>query len=188
MSVDIKIQQPVGLILIEPRRFGDKRGYFMETWSRRGLSQAGIDIDFVQDNQSWSRQAGTLRGLHFQAPPHAQDKLVRCTRGKIFDVAVDIRRGSLTYGQWQGVELSPENGNQLFIPKGFLHGFLTLEDGTEVQYKCSDYYTPECDGAVHWDSLGIDWPLHGAPILSEKDAGAGPFSVFQSPFVWDEEK
>jgi len=186
--MNITLQPPAGLILIEPRRFGDERGFFTETWSRRELSKAGLDVDFVQDNQSWSRQAGTLRGLHFQAAPHAQDKLVRCTRGKIFDVAVDIRRGSPTYGQWQGVELSPENGNQLFIPKGFLHGFLTLEDGTEVQYKCSDYYAPECDGAVRWDSLGIDWPLTVAPILSEKDAGAGPFRLFQSPFVWDEEK
>jgi dTDP-4-dehydrorhamnose 3,5-epimerase len=163
----------------------DPRGYFTETWSRRDMSKAGIDVDFMQDNESWSRQAGTLRGLHFQAPPHAQDKLVRCTRGKIFDVAVDIRRGSPHYGQWHGVELSPETGTQLFIPKGFLHGFLTLEDDTEVQYKCSDTYAPECDGAVRWDSLGIAWPLNGAPILSQKDADAVPFSAFQSPFVWN---
>ena len=184
--MNITLQQPIGLILLEPRRFEDERGVFMETWSRRELFKAGIAIDFVQDNQSWSRQAGTLRGLHFQAPPHAQDKLIRCTRGKIFDVAVDIRRGSPAYGKWQGVELSPENGRQLLVPKGFLHGFLTLEDGTEVQYKCSDYYAPECDGAVRWDSLAIDWPLGGAPILSEKDAAAVPFSEFQSPFVWNE--
>jgi dTDP-4-dehydrorhamnose 3,5-epimerase len=173
-----------GLLCLSPQKFVDERGYFFETWNRRELSKAGIDVDFVQDNQSWSRQAGTLRGLHFQAPPHAQDKLIRCIRGKIFDVAVDIRRGSPAYGQWHGVELSPGNATQLFIPKGFLHGFLTLEADTEVQYKCSDYYTPECDGAVRWDSLGIDWPLAGAPVLSQKDVRAVPFSAFQSPFVW----
>jgi dTDP-4-dehydrorhamnose 3,5-epimerase len=187
MSANIKLQQPIGLVLIEQHSFGDQCGVFMETWSQRELSKAGIDVDFVQDNQSWSREAGTLRGLHFQAPPYAQDKLVRCALGKIIDVAVDIRRGSPTYGQWQEVELSPENCNQLVMPKGFLHRFLTLDGGAEVQYNCSDFYAPECDGAVLWESLGIDWPIFCAPILSVKDAGAGPFSVFQSPFFWDEE-
>jgi len=134
-----------------------------------------------------SAMAGTLRGLHFQAPPHAQDKLVRCTRGAIFDVAVDVRLGSPTYGQWLGLELTPQNGRQLLIPKGFLHGFLTLKPDTEVQYKCSDYYAPDFDGSVRWDSLGIDWPICGAPILSAKDAKAIPFAKFQSPFAYGED-
>lgn len=171
-----------GVILLTPRRFGDTRGWFMETWSRRDLAENDVDIDFVQDNHSFSAQEGTLRGLHYQAPPHAQDKLVRCTRGAIYDVAVDIRRGSVSYGQWVGVELSSENGRELLIPKGFLHGFVTLGPDTEVQYKCSDYYAPECDGAVRWDSVGIDWPTSSAPLLSVKDAAALDFAAFQSPF------
>lgn len=171
------------LQIIAPRRHSDPRGWFEETWNRRTFSERGIVVDFLQDNQSLSLQRGTLRGLHFQAPPRAQDKLVRCTRGSIYDVAVDIRRGSATYGQWMGIELSRENGCQLFIPKGFLHGFLTLAPGTEVQYKCSDYYAPECDGAVRWDSLTIDWPLKCEPLLSSKDAQAVSFSDFTSPFV-----
>ncbi|RST86287.1 dTDP-4-dehydrorhamnose 3,5-epimerase [Aquibium carbonis] len=175
---------PVGLVVLEPRRFSDERGYFEETWNRRHFDDAGIGVDFVQDNASMSIQSGTLRGLHFQAPPHAQDKLVRCTRGAIFDVAVDIRRGSPTYGRWSGIELTPENGRQFFIPKGFLHGFVTLLPRSEVQYKCSDYYAPACDGSVRWDSLDIDWPLEGAPVLSAKDADAPAFAGFQSPFVF----
>jgi dTDP-4-dehydrorhamnose 3,5-epimerase len=175
-----------GPLIVECSRFVDDRGYFEESWSRRTFAQAGLDSEFVQDNHSMSRQVGTVRGLHFQAPPHAQDKLVRCTRGAIFDVAVDIRRGSATYGRWVGVELTPENGRQLFVPKGFLHGFVTLQLDTEVQYKCSDYYAPECDGSVLWDSLDIEWPLKGAPTLSAKDAAAIAFSDFQSPFVHGE--
>ena len=168
--------------ILTPRRFGDARGFFAETWNRRALAEAGIDADFVQDNHSLSAAAGTLRGLHFQAPPHAQGKLVRCGRGRLFDVAVDARRGSPTYGRWAGVELSAENGRQVWIPPGFLHGFLTLEDDTEVVYKCTDYYAPAADGAVRWDSCGIDWPLSGTPILSDKDAAAPPFAEFESPF------
>lgn len=170
------------VVLVQPKRFGDARGYFEETWNMRDLAQGGIDAGFVQDNHSLSEQKGTLRGLHYQAPPHAQDKLVRCTRGSIFDIAVDVRAGSPTYGQWVGVTLSAENGHQLFIPKGFLHGFVTLEPACEVQYKCSDYYAPDCDGSVRWDSLGIDWPLSGDPILSAKDAAAPVFADFTSPF------
>lgn len=183
MQIDAAAPNVTGLMIIKPSRFGDHRGYFQETWARDPFIKAGISVDFVQDNHSTSTQVGTLRGLHFQAPPHAQDKLVRCTRGAIYDVAVDIRRGSSSYGRWHGVELTPQNGLQLFIPKGFLHGFLTLQPETEVQYKCSDYYAPACDGSVRWDSLGIDWPLSGTrPVLSEKDAGAIPFVEFQSPF------
>lgn len=170
------------VILVQPKRLGDARGYFEETWNMRDLAQGGIEAVFVQDNHSLSEQKGTLRGLHFQAPPHAQDKLVRCTRGSIFDVAVDVRSGSPTFGRWIGATLSAGNGHQLFIPKGFLHGFVTLEAATEVQYKCSDYYAPDCDGAVRWDSVGIDWPLAGEPVLSAKDAAAPAFADFVSPF------
>ncbi len=151
------------------------------------MIEAGLDIDWVQDNHSLSAQTGTLRGLHFQAPPHAQDKLVRCGRGALFDVAVDIRKGSPTYGQWFGTELSFENGKQILVPKGFLHGFVTLTDDTEVVYKCSDTYAPDCDGGVHWDSCGVDWGLKGrTPILSDKDAKAVRFDDFDSPFEYKE--
>jgi dTDP-4-dehydrorhamnose 3,5-epimerase len=132
-----------GLLILTPARFGDARGFFSETWNRERLAQNGIDIDFVQDNHSLSATVGTVRGLHFQAPPHAQAKLVRCGRGVLFDVAVDIRKGSPTYGQWFGVELSFENGKQLLIPAGFAHGFATRAPETEIIYKCSDYYAPE---------------------------------------------
>jgi dTDP-4-dehydrorhamnose 3,5-epimerase len=172
-----------GVVILTPARFGDARGFFSETWNRRRLAEAGIDIDFVQDNHSVSAKAGTLRGLHFQSPPHAQAKLVRCGRGALYDVAVDIRRGSATYGQWVGVELSAENGRQLLIPAGFLHGFVTRADDTEIVYKCSDYYAPDCDGAVAWNSVGIDWGLTGDPVLSAKDAAAPALADFVTPFV-----
>ena len=175
------------VLLLTPRRFGDDRGYFSEVWNRQTLRQHGIDVDFVQDNHSLSRPVGTVRGLHFQSPPHAQDKLVRCGAGVIFDVAVDVRRGSPTYGQWVGVELSAENGRQLFIPKGFLHGFVTRTPNAELLYKCSDVYAPACDGAVRFDDpdLGIDWGIDPATaVLSDKDARAQSFAAFQSPFTF----
>lgn len=174
-----------GVKLLTPARFGDARGFFSESYSRRVLAGHGITLDFVQDNHSMSAQAGTVRGLHFQAPPHAQDKLVRCGRGRLFDVAVDVRRGSPTYGQWFGAELSFENGKQLLVPAGFLHGFVTREPDTEIVYKCSDYYAPECDGAVHWDSCGIDWGFEGDPVISAKDAAAVRLADFDSPFVYE---
>lgn len=176
-----------GVLLITPRRFGDARGFFSESWNRARLAEHGVEIDFVQDNHSLSREAGTIRGLHFQSPPHAQDKLVRCGRGALFDVAVDIRKGSPTYGQWVGCELSFENGRQLLVPRGFLHGFVTRAPDTEIIYKCSDYYAPECDGAVRWDcpEIGIDWGLEGAPVLSDKDAAAPTLAEFDSPFTWE---
>lgn len=174
-----------GVVLLTPLRFGDDRGFFSESWSRRRMADLGFDIDWVQDNHSLSAAVGTVRGLHFQAPPHAQSKLVRCGRGALYDVAVDIRRGSPTYGKWVAAELSFENGKQLLIPEGFLHGFVTRAPDTEVIYKCSDYYSPEADGAVHWGSLGIDWALGDTqPILSEKDAMAPALADFDSPFVW----
>jgi dTDP-4-dehydrorhamnose 3,5-epimerase len=175
----------LGVKLIAPAVFRDARGSFSETWNRKRLADAGIDLDFVQDNHSVSVAPGTIRGLHFQAPPHAQDKLVRCVKGRIWDVAVDIRRGSPTYGNWVGAELSPENGQQILVPKGFLHGFVTLEPDTEVVYKCTDVYAPACDGAVLWSSCGIDWPFGGEPILSTKDAAAPSFAAFESPFTWE---
>ncbi|WP_323008438.1 dTDP-4-dehydrorhamnose 3,5-epimerase [Paracoccus sp. (in: a-proteobacteria)] len=175
-----------GVLVLVPRRFGDVRGFFCESWSGRTLRNAGLDLpEFVQDNHSLSAAAGTLRGLHFQAPPHAQGKLVRCGRGRLFDVAVDIRKGSPSYGQWTGVELSFENGRQLWIPPGFLHGFVTREPDTEILYKCTDYYAPDCDGAVAWDSIGIDWGVAGQPILSAKDAQAPSWNEFDSPFTYE---
>ena len=177
-----------GVFILEPARFGDARGFFAESWNQQRMADAGFDIDWVQDNHSLSTEAGTVRGLHFQAPPHAQAKLVRCGRGRLFDVAVDIRRGSPTYGKWTGVELSADNGLQLLIPTGFLHGFVTREPDTEIIYKCSDYYAPECDGAVRFDcpEIGIDWELDGVkPILSDKDAAAPRLVDFDSPFVYE---
>ena len=177
-----------GVLLITPRRFGDARGFFSESYNRARMAEHGVTIEFVQDNHSLSAQAGTVRGLHFQAPPHAQDKLVRCGRGALFDVAVDIRKGSPTYGQWVGYELSFENGRQLLVPKGFLHGFVTRVPDTEIMYKCSDYYAPECDGAVRFDSpdIGIDWGFDtDSAVLSEKDAEAPFLKDFGSPLTWE---
>lgn len=176
-----------GLMPITPRRHGDHRGFFAETYNRRTYMELGVDVDFVQDNHSVSAEVGTLRGLHFQAPPRAQAKLVRCGRGAIFDVAVDLRRGSPTWGKWAGYELSAANGAQLFVPAGFAHGFVTLMPDSEIIYKCSDYYAPETEGALRWDdpSVAIDWPLSGAPILSAKDASAPLLGAFESPFIWE---
>ncbi|MFU1477774.1 dTDP-4-dehydrorhamnose 3,5-epimerase [Roseovarius sp. C7] len=177
-----------GVLILTPRRFGDARGFFSESWNRRVMEEAGIEIEFVQDNHSLSHEVGTVRGLHFQSPPHAQAKLVRCGRGALYDVAVDVRRGSPSYGQWVGVDLSHENGRQLLIPAGFLHGFVTREPDTEVIYKCSDFYAPDCDGAVRFDDpdLGIDWGIDpGAAMLSDKDRAAQSFAAFETPFTWE---
>lgn len=176
-----------GVLILTPARYGDHRGFFSESWNKKRQEEAGLDMpEFVQDNHSLSRDVGTVRGLHFQSPPHAQGKLVRCGRGRLFDVAVDIRKGSPTYGKWIGEELSFENGRQLWIPGGFLHGFMTLEPETEIVYKCTDYYAPECDGAVRWDSCGIDWPLEGiSPVLSDKDEKAPALADFESPFSFE---
>ena len=174
-----------GPVLVTPRRFGDARGWFSETWNREALRAEGLDWpDFVQDNHSYSAPKHTLRGLHYQRPPRAQDKLVRCSRGVILDVAVDARKGSPTYGQHVAVELSAESGAQLYVPKGFLHAFLTLTEDCEVQYKCTDIYAPDCDGGVRWDSAGIDWGTE-APVLSDKDARAIPFAEFDTPFTYE---
>jgi dTDP-4-dehydrorhamnose 3,5-epimerase len=177
-----------GVLILTPRRFADARGWFCEVWNAATLAAQGIDIPFVQDNHSYSRDAGTIRGLHYQRPPHAQAKLVRCGRGRILDVAVDIRAGSPAYGRWVGIELSAENGRQLLIPEGFLHGFVTLEPDCEVLYKCSDAYAPDCDGAVRFDDplIGIDWGIDPArAILSDKDRAAPAFQNFATPFHYE---
>ena len=176
------------VIRILPSRFGDHRGFFSETYSQLAYANLGIEAVFVQDNHSLSAAVGTVRGRHFQGPPHAQAKLVRCGRGAIFDVAVDIRRGSPTYGRWAGFTLSAENGAQLYIPVGFAHGFATLEPDSEIIYKCSDYYAPETEGALRWDDsdIGIAWPLTAAPVLSEKDASAPLLADFNSPCTFEE--
>ena len=162
-----------GVLILEPKVFGDARGWFMETWSARKFQAAGLTFDFVQDNQSYSAHKGTLRGLHYQTAPFAQTKLVRCTRGKLLDVAVDIREGSETFKKWVAVELTAENKKQLLIPRGFAHAFLTLTDDVEIQYKADNFYAPTCDGNIRWDDpeIKIDWPF--APtILADKDANA----------------
>ncbi len=171
--------------LFTPRLFDDERGYFTETYTKSKFAPHAPGLEFVQDNESYSKEAYTVRGLHFQAPPFAQDKLVRVIRGRIFDVAVDIRKGSPTYGQWAAAELSSENRKQLLAPKGFLHGFMTLEPDTLVAYKVSNFYDKASDRAVLWSSpeLAIAWPAPpAAATLSEKDAAAEAFSAFQSPF------
>lgn len=154
------------IILIKPNVFPDSRGFFKETYHKKGYQQNGIGVEFVQDNFSRSCK-NTLRGMHFQSR-QAQDKLVQCLHGAIFDVAVDIRRGSPTHGEWFGTELTEENHHQLFIPKGFAHGFCVLSEAADVLYKCSNFYAPEFDTGIRWDSASIDWPVTD-PLLSEKD-------------------
>jgi dTDP-4-dehydrorhamnose 3,5-epimerase len=167
--------------LLQPRRFGDDRGWFAETWSRRTL-----DADFCQDNMSMSAYVGTVRGLHFQSPPHAQAKLVTVVAGRIIDVAVDIRKGSPTYGRHVAVELSAVQGNQLFVPRGFAHGFCTLEPGTIVMYKVDGFYAPECDAGIYWadPDLGIKWPVAvDQAHVSAKDQKLPKLAKIDSPFT-----
>lgn len=176
-----------GLLLVEPRKFGDHRGFFSETYNRRGLAEAGFDLEFVQDNQSLSAETGVVRGLHFQSPPHAQDKLVRVTRGAVLDVVVDLRKGSPTYGDHAAVELSAANWRQLLVPKGFAHGFATLEPETEMIYKVTAYYAPDHDHGILWSDpvLGIDWPVAaGSARLSAKDEAQPRLAEIESPFVF----
>ncbi|UDL91631.1 dTDP-4-dehydrorhamnose 3,5-epimerase [Mesorhizobium sp. PAMC28654] len=164
-----------GVLEIMPKRFGDARGFFVETYNAQRFSEAGIDLHFVQDNHSYSAAAGVLRGLHYQLPPRAQDKLVRVIRGRILDVAVDIRKGSGTFGKWVALEVSAERGNQILVPKGFAHGFVTLVPDTEVLYKVTDTYSPEHDRSIRFNdpSIGIDWPpVAGGFQLSDKDLKA----------------
>jgi dTDP-4-dehydrorhamnose 3,5-epimerase len=174
------------VLVVRPQLFGDERGYFVETYSLHKFAEIGINSGFVQDNQSLSRLAGTIRGLHFQAPPAAQAKLMRVLRGSILDVVVDLRRGSPSYGRWCGTKLTAAGGEQLFIPRGFAHGFCTLEADTEVAYKVDDYYAPECDLGILWNDpeIGIDWPVDAAAAtLSDKDRMLPPLRNLVSPFT-----
>lgn len=171
--------------VLTPVRHGDRRGFFSEAYSRRTLAAAGIDVEFVQDNHSLSTAAGTVRGLHFQAPPFAQEKLVRVVRGAAFAVAVDLRRGAATCGRHASVVLSARDGNQLLVPVGFAHGFMTLDPDTEVLYKVSNYYAPEHERGIRWDdpALAIPWPLEaGAAVLSPRDGDLPAFAALDSPF------
>jgi dTDP-4-dehydrorhamnose 3,5-epimerase len=163
-----------GVVLIQPKKFVDDRGFFIETYKRTDFVAAGIEENFVQDNHSRSSK-GVLRGLHYQKFPYAQGKLVRCLSGRIFDVAVDIRKGSETYGKWIGEELNAENDRMLYIPAGFAHGFLVLSDTADILYKCTVEYSPEYDRGIRWNDpqVGIQWPI-SEPVLSEKD-GIHPF-------------
>jgi dTDP-4-dehydrorhamnose 3,5-epimerase len=171
-----------GLVVIKPRVFEDARGHFFESYNRKNFEQAGLKLDFVQDNQSLS-QKGVLRGLHFQNPPHAQGKLVRVITGAVFDVAVDIRKNSATYGQWFGLELTAANKWMMYIPEGFAHGFATLEDNTIFSYKCTNFYNKESEGCILWndETLNIDWKL-SSPTLSDKDLQGQKFTAFRSAF------
>ncbi|WP_192798344.1 dTDP-4-dehydrorhamnose 3,5-epimerase [Brucella intermedia] len=164
-----------GMFEISPRKFGDDRGFFSETYNAKSFAEAGIDLTFVQDNHSYSAAKGVVRGLHYQLPPFAQDKLVRVTRGAILDVAVDIRKGSPTFGKWVALEVSAEKWNQILVPKGFAHGFMTLVEHTEVIYKVTNYYSPEHDRSIRFDdpAIGIDWPIAASDVqLSDKDQKA----------------
>lgn len=181
-------QSPPQVRLIKLRRFGDERGWFAEIYSERTFAELGIGARFVQDNHSLSRPVGTLRGLHFQTPPHAQAKLVRCVRGSVLDVAVDVRKGSPTYGRWVSAELSAENGDQLYVPIGFAHGFVTLKPDTEVIYKVSEFYDPASDGGLRWNDpeIGVAWPVPPTgPVLSWKDQRLPLLKAFESPFAYD---
>lgn len=182
--VDVRPLDLDGVLEITAKRFVDDRGFFTETWSRTAFAAIGLDHVFVQDNHSLTRKAGTLRGLHYQTPPFAQDKLVRVTRGAVFDVAVDIRANSPSFGRWTGLTLSADAGNQIFVPAGFAHGFLTLKPDTEVQYKVTAPYAPDHDRAVRFDdpAIGIGWPIavdeaamsakdRAAPLLTDQDTG-----------------
>lgn len=175
-----------GIKVVHAKKHGDHRGFFSEVYNKKALAEAGIEIEFVQDNHSLSAEKGTVRGLHFQAPPFAQDKLVRVVRGAVFDVAVDLRKGSATYGEHVGVVLSAEAWNQLLVPIGFAHGFMTLEADTEVVYKVSDYYAPDHDHGLLWNdpALGIRWPIaEDEAILSDKDRVQPTLSELATPFV-----
>tara|TARA_B100001173_G_scaffold272727_1_gene251399 strand:- start:9 stop:563 length:555 start_codon:yes stop_codon:yes gene_type:complete len=164
----------------------DDRGLFAETYSAKRYMGKGVDFEFVQDNFSLSRDAGTIRGLHFQSPPKAQAKLISCIRGAIFDVAVDIRKGSPNFGTWEAFKLTQTNGKQLYVPIGFAHGFITLEPDSEVIYKCSNYYAPEAECSIIWNdpNLAIDWPLDKKPIVSYKDSIASSFKDLRTPFIF----
>ena len=186
--MDVKNLQLPGVILLKPRRFSDTRGYFSETYNEKVFRAAGISANFVQDNQSLSTQRGTIRGLHFQLPSAAQAKLVRVVRGSVYDVAVDLRVGSPTYGRWDGAMLTAEGGEQIYVPRGFAHAFCTLEPDTVVIYKVDEFYAPASDSGLIWNDpmLAIEWPVAANEVvLSDKDQKLGRFADFASPFVYE---
>ena len=187
--MDVEATSLPGVLLLKPRYFHDARGYFVETYNARAAFEAGFTTTFVQDNQALSRKRGTVRALHFQVPPKAQAKLVRVLRGSIYDVAVDLRLGSPSYGKWVAANLTAQGGEQIFVPRGFAHGYCTIEDDTEVAYKVDDYYAPECEWGLSWDdpALGIGWPVSPADaVLSDKDRKLPRFADFASPFRYDD--
>lgn len=186
-SMKISVLDIPEIRILKPQRFVDGRGYFSEIYNKRTLSSLGIEVEFVQDNCSLSIEEGTVRGLHFQIPPFAQDKLVRVIRGKMFDVAVDLRHGSPSYGRYVSAILSAEEWNQIYIPKGFAHGFCTLEPNTEVGYRVSEYYAPEYERGVHWNDpdLGIDWPISGSEVtLAARDQTLPPLKGLSEFFTY----
>jgi dTDP-4-dehydrorhamnose 3,5-epimerase len=186
--MEVKSTKLPGVLLLRPRFWRDARGYFVETYNRRAAATAGIEADFVQDNQALSLRTGTVRALHFQVPPRPQAKLVRVLRGSIYDVAVDLRAGSPSYGAWVAERLTAEGGEQLFVPRGFAHGYCTLERDTEVAYKVDDYYALECEQGLIWNdpTLAIAWPVAVTDVvLSDKDRALGSFADFVSPFRYD---
>jgi dTDP-4-dehydrorhamnose 3,5-epimerase len=178
MSYTVTATKLPGVVVIEPKKIGDERGFFMESYNRARFAGLGLHYDFVQDNHSRSAKH-VLRGLHYQAAPKAQDKLVRCSAGRLLDVAVDIRASSPTLGQWVAVELSADNAKQLMVPAGYAHGFVVLSDYAELQYKVTDYYDPACEGGIAWDDpdLAIDWQVR-EPVLSKRDAAAASFKDY----------
>ena len=185
--MDIQPTEIADVKVLVPVRHGDHRGFFSEVYNRKWLQEAGISIDFVQDNHSRSAERGTMRGLHFQVPPFAQAKLVRVVRGAVFDVAVDLRRGSPTFGRHVTVTLSAEAGNQVLVPVGFAHGLMTLKADTEVVYKVSDHYAPDHDRGILWNdpALGIEWPIPAAEaVLSDKDRAQPLLADFETPFAY----
>jgi len=183
--MDVQNTKLPGVLLLRPRYYRDSRGYFVETYNKRCAAALGLTIDFVQDNQSLSLEPGTVRALHFQIPPKPQAKLVRVLRGSVYDVAVDLRAGSPSYGSWAAQTLTADGGEQMFVPRGFAHGFCTLEPNTVVAYKVDEYYAPEFEQGIAWDdpTLAIDWPAASKkPVLSDKDRALGRFADFVSPF------
>jgi dTDP-4-dehydrorhamnose 3,5-epimerase len=186
--MDVKPLALPGVMLLTPRRFSDARGYFVETYNEKAFKAAGVAAKFVQDNQSYSAKRGTVRGLHFQLPPAAQAKLVRVLQGSVYDVAVDARTGSPTYGRWDGATLTAGGGEQLFVPRGFLHGFCTLEPDTVVAYKVDEFYAAASDSGVIWNdpTIGVRWPVEASQVvLSDKDQKLGVFADFSSPFRYE---
>lgn len=186
--MEVKTTELPDVLLLKPRFFNDARGYFVETYNARSARNGGLTAEFVQDNEALSLKRGTVRALHFQVPPKVQGKLVRVLCGSIFDVAVDLRAGSPSYGRWMSATLTAKFGEQIFVPRGFAHGYCTLEDDTIVAYKVDDYYAPECEHGLAWDdpTLKVDWPVSPAnAVLSDKDRKLPGFADFASPFRYD---